>query len=174
MNKSYRLLWSDITRTFMAVSEVAKARGKRASAGIFEGIVKPGHYIAALCPYPIRQTNSVPILFPIPHRPTKILIEPAAGGDRKDPHAPGLACESPAALPGAAAASLSGGLTIKAATVLPLGRQTRAACARVSRSEGVEIGLDGPTQRPTNPRERGVFTKYRAICRFPAWQFSRA
>lgn len=27
---------------------------------------------------PIRQTNSVAILFPIPHRPTKLLIEPAA------------------------------------------------------------------------------------------------
>ena len=60
MNKSYRLLWSDIPRTWVAVSEVAKASGKRASAGIFEGIVKPGHYIAALCPYPIRQTNCVP------------------------------------------------------------------------------------------------------------------
>ena len=78
MNKSYRLLWSDITRTRVAVSEVVKASGKRASAGIFEGIVKPGHYIAALCPYPIRQTNSVALIFPIPHRPTKLLIEPAA------------------------------------------------------------------------------------------------
>ena len=78
MNKSYRLLWSDITRTRVAISEVVKASGKRASAGIFEGIVKPGHYIAALCPYPIRQMNSVANLFPIPHRPTKLLIEPAA------------------------------------------------------------------------------------------------
>ena len=78
MNKSYRLLWSDITRTRVAVSEVVKASGKRASAGIFEGIVKPGHYIAALCPYPIRQTNSVALIFPIPHRPTKLLLEPAA------------------------------------------------------------------------------------------------
>ena len=78
MNKSYRLLWSDIPRTWVAVSEVAKASGKRASAGIFEGIVKPGHYIAALCPYPIRQTNSVALIFPIPHRPTKLLLEPAA------------------------------------------------------------------------------------------------
>ena len=29
-------------------------------------------------PYPIRQTNSVALIFPIPHRPTKLLIEPAA------------------------------------------------------------------------------------------------
>ena len=29
MNKSYRLLWTDITRTWVAVSEVAKASGKR-------------------------------------------------------------------------------------------------------------------------------------------------
>ena len=29
MNKSYRLLWSDITRTRVAVSEVVKASGKR-------------------------------------------------------------------------------------------------------------------------------------------------
>ncbi len=28
--------------------------------------------------YPIRQTNSVANLFPIPHRPTKLLLEPAA------------------------------------------------------------------------------------------------
>ena len=78
MNKSYRLLWGEITRARVAVSEVVKASGKRASAGIFEGIVKPGHYIAALCPYPIRQTNSVANPFPTPHRPTKLLIEPAA------------------------------------------------------------------------------------------------
>ena len=29
MNKSYRLLWSDITRTRVAVSEVVKAIGTR-------------------------------------------------------------------------------------------------------------------------------------------------
>ena len=28
--------------------------------------------------YPIRQTNSVALIFPIPRRPTKLLIEPAA------------------------------------------------------------------------------------------------
>ena len=28
--------------------------------------------------YPIRQTNSVAIFFPIPHRPTKLLLAPAA------------------------------------------------------------------------------------------------
>jgi len=32
----------------------------------------------------------------------------------------------------------------------------------VWRSECVEIGLDGPAQRPINPRERGIFTKHRA------------
>jgi len=32
----------------------------------------------------------------------------------------------------------------------------------VWRSECVEIGLDGPAQRPINPRERGVFTRHRA------------
>ena len=42
MNKSYRLLWSEITRTRVAVSEVVKAIGKRASAGIFEGIASAG------------------------------------------------------------------------------------------------------------------------------------
>jgi len=36
MNKSYRLIWSDITCTWVAVSEIAKARGKR-SGGLVNG-----------------------------------------------------------------------------------------------------------------------------------------
>jgi hypothetical protein len=32
----------------------------------------------------------------------------------------------------------------------------------VWRSECVEIGLDGPEQRPINPRERGIVTRHRA------------
>ncbi len=31
MNHSYRLIWSDINRSWVPVSELAKARGKRAS-----------------------------------------------------------------------------------------------------------------------------------------------
>ncbi len=38
MNKSYRLLWSDITRTWVAVSEVAKASGKRAGKRAAQGV----------------------------------------------------------------------------------------------------------------------------------------
>jgi len=31
MNKTYRLIWNEVTRVWVAVSEIAKARGKRAS-----------------------------------------------------------------------------------------------------------------------------------------------
>jgi hypothetical protein len=31
MNKTYRLIWNEFTRTWVAVGEIAKARGKRAS-----------------------------------------------------------------------------------------------------------------------------------------------
>lgn len=31
MNKSYRLIYNEITQTWVAVAEIAKARGKRAS-----------------------------------------------------------------------------------------------------------------------------------------------
>ena len=30
MNKTYRLIWNDLTRTWVAVAETARARGKRA------------------------------------------------------------------------------------------------------------------------------------------------
>jgi len=38
MNKSCRLLWSDITRTWVAVSEVVKASGKRAGKRAAQGV----------------------------------------------------------------------------------------------------------------------------------------
>ena len=34
MNKTYRLIWNDFTRTWVAVSEIARARGKRASGAV--------------------------------------------------------------------------------------------------------------------------------------------
>lgn len=44
-------------------------------------------------------------------------------------------------------------LILKAGRTLQRGRRSRAACARAWRSERVEIGPHGSTQRPTNPRE---------------------
>lgn len=41
------------------------------------------------------------------------------------------------------AALLLDGLTIKVTTALPVGRRSRAACARVMRSERVEIAPSG-------------------------------
>ena len=38
MNKYYRLLWTDIPRTWVAVSEVAKASGKRAGKRAAQGV----------------------------------------------------------------------------------------------------------------------------------------
>ena len=38
--------------------------------------------------------------------------------------------------------------------------------ALAQRSERVKISRDGSTRRPTKPRERGVFTKHRAMHRF--------
>ena len=34
MNKTYRLIWNDFTHTWVAVSEIARARGKRASGAV--------------------------------------------------------------------------------------------------------------------------------------------
>ena len=34
MNKTYRLIWNDFTNTWVAVSEIARARGKRASGAV--------------------------------------------------------------------------------------------------------------------------------------------
>ena len=52
----------------------------------------------------------------------------------------------------------------------PTGRRGHAC---VWRSECVEIAPRGSTQRPKNPRERGIFTKHRAIHRFSARRYSR-
>ncbi len=81
-----------------------------------------------------------------------------ACGDCEDIHALGNAGESAAALTGTAAGALPGSLILKARTALQRGRRFRAACARAWRSERVEIGPHGSTQRPTNPRE-GDFHK---------------
>ena len=82
-------------------------------------------------------------------------------------------CESPAALTGAAAGAVPGGLTLEARTVLQRGRRSGAVCARMSRSACVEIDLEGSTHRPTNPRERGTFTRHRAIGWVPGRRYSR-
>ena len=37
MNKIHRVIWNEITRTFVAVAEITKARGKRASTGVGGG-----------------------------------------------------------------------------------------------------------------------------------------
>jgi hypothetical protein len=34
MNKTYRLIWNDFTHTWVAVSEIARARGKSASGAV--------------------------------------------------------------------------------------------------------------------------------------------
>jgi len=34
MNKTYRLIWNETTNTWAVVSELAKARGKRASGAV--------------------------------------------------------------------------------------------------------------------------------------------
>ena len=34
MNKSYRLIFNDLTNTWVAVAEIIKARGKRASGAV--------------------------------------------------------------------------------------------------------------------------------------------
>ena len=47
MNKIYRLIWNEITRSWVAVSEIAKARGKRASgmvAGYAGGSAGAGRF----------------------------------------------------------------------------------------------------------------------------------
>jgi len=56
-----------------------------------------------------------------------------ARGDRQNTHAPGLACARPAALPGAAAGPLPGGLIRKPGVVLQRGRWSGSAHARVKR-----------------------------------------
>ena len=48
MNKIYRLIWSEITRTWVAVSEITRGRGKRAS-GVVGGIGVVG-WARFLCP----------------------------------------------------------------------------------------------------------------------------
>jgi len=98
-----------------------------------------------------------------------------ACADCQDTHAPGLACESPTTLTAAAARLVPGGLIIKTrAAPAQRGWRTGAAHARLGRSAGVEIGRLGSPRRPTNPRERGIFTRHRAILRFSPRRYSRA
>jgi hypothetical protein len=75
------------------------------------------------------------------------------------------ACPRAVVLTGAAAACFPSSLIClirQARTVWQQCRRCRAACACAWRSACVQIGLDGSTQRPINPIERGVFTKHRA------------
>lgn len=48
MNKSYRLIWSEITNTLVVVSELTKARGKRASGAVI--LAAAGILLAPIAP----------------------------------------------------------------------------------------------------------------------------
>ena len=42
MNKTYRLIWNELTRCWVPVSEIARARGKKASARVLLAALLPG------------------------------------------------------------------------------------------------------------------------------------
>ena len=94
-----------------------------------------------------------------------------ARSDRQHPHAPGLGRARTAALAGAAAGALPGGLILKINTVLqPVGR-SGAACARVWRSECVETVRLGAISGSRRPRETEFFTGHHAIDRPKHWLY---
>jgi hypothetical protein len=78
----------------------------------------------------------------------------SAGADRSDPHAPGLACARPAALPGAAAGPLPGGLILEATAVVQRGRRSGALLARTQRSSGLDLRRFGPIQGSNSHRQQ--------------------
>ncbi|MBX5459778.1 MAG: filamentous hemagglutinin N-terminal domain-containing protein [Steroidobacteraceae bacterium] len=50
MNHTYRLVWSDAAQAFVAVSELARARGKRASSGIVSALIAAGLFAVPPAP----------------------------------------------------------------------------------------------------------------------------
>ncbi len=66
MNKTYRLIWNDLTRTWVAVAEIARARGKRASGAVL--LAAAGILLAA----PPAPTFAAPPGLPVAPTPTQL------------------------------------------------------------------------------------------------------
>jgi Putative transposase len=77
-----------------------------------------------------------------------------------------------AALPGAAAGAVPGGLILKSRTVLQQHRRSRAARARAKRSNCVAVRCLGTMKGSNGHREGGIFTEHRAIDRLPGRRHS--
>ena len=71
-----------------------------------------------------------------------------------------------AALPGASAVSVPGGLILKPIAVAQRSRRSGSAYARAKRSDCVEVKRFGPMEGSNSHREWGVFRHHRAIDRF--------
>jgi len=83
-----------------------------------------------------------------------------ARADRQDPHAPWIACASPAALPGAGAGPVPGGLILEARAVLQRGRRSGATPVRTQWSNGLGVKPSGPIQSSQGIAGGGILTRH--------------